>query len=554
MHPAPGIAASPPEKLARLWRTVRWLRWEQWLGRAWVHVPRLPPRSRPPPPVAGAPAGWIACGRSPSLVGATRLRAVGVEGDLATAQDWRARDRSPLWLYNAHYFDDLVADGAEGRAAAQQALIARWIVENPRGSSPGWDPYPTSLRLVNWIKQAWRGAPMDETRRQSLADQARWLAGRLEWHLLGNHLWANAKALLFAGAFFDGAEAAAWRRAGLRLVRRELREQVLSDHGHFERSPMYHAIVLEDLLDLVQLAMQRPDVVAPGERAAWSATATGMLGWLRAMTHPDGEPAFFNDTAPGVAPSLATLEAYAAALGVAPCDPQGGALAWLRASGYVRATIGPAVLIADVGEIGPDYLPGHAHADSLSFEWSLDGHRCVVNAGISEYGAGPERLRQRATAAHSTMEIDGRDSSEVWSGFRVGRRARVHAVDAAGDAVACRIEATHDGYAWLDGCPLHRRRWTMRAGALEVDDGAGGSGHARVVRVHLHPDWSPELTGPAEGWLRGPGRPVRWRVEGAAARIEPDAWHPGFAQSRPSATLRFDGGDAAIVTRFTWEA
>ena len=79
---------------------------------------------------------------------------------------------------------------------------------------------------------------------------------------------------------------------------------------------------------------------------------------------------------------------------------------------------------ADVGEIGPDYRPGHAHADTLCFELSVFGQRLVVNSGTSEYGLGAERLRQRGTAAHSTVQIDGADSSEVWSGFRVARRAR----------------------------------------------------------------------------------------------------------------------------------
>ena len=35
---------------------------------------------------------------------------------------------------------------------------------------------------------------------------------------------------------------------------RELPEQILADGGHFELSPMYHALVLEDLLDLVNIA------------------------------------------------------------------------------------------------------------------------------------------------------------------------------------------------------------------------------------------------------------------------------------------------------------
>ena len=39
--------------------------------------------------------------------------------------------------------------------------------------------------------------------------------------------------------------------------------------------------------------------------------------------------------------------------------------------------------IFDVAPLGPDYLPGHGHADTLSFELSLFGHRFITNSGTS---------------------------------------------------------------------------------------------------------------------------------------------------------------------------
>ena len=61
-----------------------------------------------------------------------------------------------------------------------------------------------------------------------------------------------------AGAYFDGPAADFWLRRGLFILRRELAEQVLEDGGHFELSPMYHALILEDLLDLVNLSQVYP--------------------------------------------------------------------------------------------------------------------------------------------------------------------------------------------------------------------------------------------------------------------------------------------------------
>jgi hypothetical protein len=62
------------------------------------------------------------------------------------------RRREKLWLYNLHYFDDLNGVAAAERTAWHRALLARWVAENPPGVGNGWEPYPSSLRIVNWIK------------------------------------------------------------------------------------------------------------------------------------------------------------------------------------------------------------------------------------------------------------------------------------------------------------------------------------------------------------------------------------------------------------------
>ena len=87
----------------------------------------------------------------------------------------------------------------------------------------------------------------------------------------------GAKALAFAGVFFEGPEAAHWRKRGLVLLERERAEQVLADGGHFERSPMYHAIVASDLLDLAALASVFPEVLPRDDVARWRTTAGAML-------------------------------------------------------------------------------------------------------------------------------------------------------------------------------------------------------------------------------------------------------------------------------------
>ena len=71
-----------------------------------------------------------------------------------------------------------------------------------------------------------------------------------EYHLLGNHLFENFKALCFAGLYFKSKESGKWFNKGLRGLKEQVKEQILQDGGHFELSPMYHCIILEGMLDL----------------------------------------------------------------------------------------------------------------------------------------------------------------------------------------------------------------------------------------------------------------------------------------------------------------
>ena len=107
--------------------------------------------------------------------------------------------------------------------------------------------------------------------------------------------------------------------------------------------------------------------------------------------------------------------------------------------------------------VGPDYIPGHAHADTLSFELSLGRERVFVNSGISEYGLTESRLYQRKTRAHNTVEVDNKDSSQVWSGFRVANRARVvERYCELNINKSIFLRGSHDGYKSLFGGCTHR--------------------------------------------------------------------------------------------------
>jgi len=144
--------------------------------------------------------------------------------------------------------------------------------------------------------------------------------------------------------------------------------------------------------------------------------------------------------------------------------------------------------ICDIGSIKPDYMPGHSHAETLSFETSFNNKRCIVNSGVSVYELGERRLFERSTEAHSTVVIDNKNSTDVWSGFRVGRRARVFNRTETIDNEENFIYAEHNGYRKLKGSPIHSRYWEVKENQLEVLDHINGSFlHQICIRYHLHP-------------------------------------------------------------------
>ena len=533
---------------ARFWRTARHLKAIQVGNRIVRRFRPVPVDCAPAPSPAQASGHWLPCARAVSMTGPQTFRFLAESHELVSPADWDRPDWPRLWRYNLHYFDDLLAHDARARSGWHRALLARWIAENPPAGGSGWEPYCLSLRIVNWIKWSLSVAATGSTDgeaviRSSLATQVRALHGQLEYHLLGNHLWANAKALMFAGCYFEGPEAARWRLKGEAILRDQVVEQILPDGGHFERSPMYHAIALEDVLDLLQLAARYPGRFSAALLQALRQALPGMRRWLAVMSHPDGEIALFNDAAIGIAPNLEALQRYASQLGFDEGPVSLRAIEHLRDSGYVRLCAGDAVVLMDVGPVGPDYLPGHAHADTLSFEWSLGERRVLVNGGTSTYVPGAQRQAERGTAMHNTVVVGGQDSSEVWGGFRTGRRARPVRVNVGRQDDAVFAGAAHDGYRHLPGRPVHARTIALSAARLVVTD--------RIETGKRVPGMSAEARFRFRGDAIDPA--IGLSTEPECFTLEPASWHPGFGLALPATVANVAFKASGIVTRFTWQ-
>jgi len=470
-------------KLGTFIRTVRYLRFSQIMHRLWWPFRRVRVGTVSNPALATPVGRWVESIPSNSEVeNDNRFALLNQIIEIGGKESWNDSNRDKLLLYHLHYHELLNCQRNFSNGEAATRFINRWIDDNPPTGGNGWEPYPISLRIVNWIKWVLAGNALSEKALTSLWLQARVLAQTIEYHVLANHLFENAKALFFAGVFFEGDEADQWLAKGRELLDAAVEEQVLDDGGHIERSPMYQATILEDLLDIVNIC----HVYSLEPPRGTAAAAASMLHWLSYMTHPDGQPAYFNDTTRGVAPSLVELQEYADRLGIQAetTVPQG--LSQLPDSGYLRYQREDVTAFVDAGEIGPDYQPGHAHCDCLSFELSIGTKRIFVNTGVSTYNANERRHLERGTESHNTVSVDGEEQSEIWGAFRVGRRARPVDVD-VGES---HVSAAHDGYQRLG--ILHRRRFDFLADGIEIKDALeSDSPSIGVAHFHCHPGLDP---------------------------------------------------------------
>lgn len=397
------------------------------------------------------------------------FRFAGEEHKIGWLPDWSDAQPSLLWRYNLHYFEwlwDLPLPDKE-------EVVRDWITHNPlQKGAVGWDPYPISLRLQNWILGIyWSSLELSEDGQkiiwESLWKQAKRLEERLEFHLMANHLFENAATLALLGATFEGSEGARWKERGGKLLAQELEEQILEDGMHCERSPMYHSRVCW----LLEMLQRCPDSEVSSLASSYSARANEAL---EAFRHPDGSLALFNDAGHGI---------YA--LPAAKLQSSG---AWsLPNAGYYgfRSENGDR-LICDAGHLGPDYQPGHAHADCLSFELSLKGQRVITDTGVSDYGVTETRRYVRSTAAHNTVEIGGQDQAELWGAFRVGRRWSPQDVEWRPKPDGLVLSASHDGYRRMG--VTHRREFSWQPDLLKITDDLVGKPCRAVTRLHFAPE------------------------------------------------------------------
>ncbi len=495
----------------------------------------------------GDAAGRIA--RAERLA-AGRIVLLSVEREIETL-DLGGTPVSPLWTYHFHYLDwgvDLAwAFRETGNAVFRDTLIAmldRWDAATRGTAGRAWEAYPHATRTLNLvILLAVAGDALGPERRSRLVDGIAGYAavaeGILERHLEGNHLWRDIAAWVVAAHLVAGPEQERTRRTALAWWARVRGDQILTDGGHEERSPLYHALALQDLA-LTHFALPEGEA-----RAATLADGVRMLPGMQALVRPDGRVHHFNDSAGRDDFDPTFLIGLLRVAGL-PIEPHAGAfeLPVTGYSGVVDLQRGERVIV-DHGTPAPRHQPGHLHCDLLSFEFDLDGEPFIVNAGVSGYEGDPLRPYFRGTPSHNTVQVGEYDQSELWGVFRVARMARPLGHSSEGD--------DDGGWIFRGGMSpyapagvVHDRIIAWRPGRLEVSDAVtGGEGYPARVFVHFAHDVELRAEGPLRfEAIRGSSRAyVSWEgVQGVTIHRgesdPPRGWNAErFGELRPAYSL-----------------
>jgi uncharacterized heparinase superfamily protein len=433
----------------------------------------------------------------------------------APAPRWAPPAASTEWLRAWHGFGwvaDVVAAGGVSREALRD-LVQSWIAENTGWSGLAWRSDVLATRIFAWIAhfddivKRDQEDPLRRAMLASLVAQLRHLARTAAWEPAGAGRLRALKGLIAGMAVLGTPEPRLTRV--LKSLERELSVQILPDGGHVSRSPSLQLQVLQDLID-TRAVLRSAQIETP---AALRDAIERMAPMLRFFRHGDRRLALFNDSLEedGVLIDLVLTRS----------ETKGRAPSHAPDTGLDRLQAFKSLVLFDTGRPPARGFDDHAHAGPLSFEFSHERERIIVNCGAYR-GPKPNWWRvARASAAHSVMVVADTNSVEIRADGTLGRVPTSVARERAEHEGQQWVSGTHDGYRERFGLFYSRQLFLSADGEdLRGEDQLTGlPGSAFAVRFHLHPSVQAGLVRDGNAaLLRLPSGNV-WRLRAAGGEM-----------------------------------
>ncbi len=322
-----------------------------------------------------------------------------------------------------------------------------------------------------------------------------------------NHGTSEAAALFIIGTLFPALpNAESWRRKGADGLKDQLDALVYADGGFAQHSHNYHRVMLQAVNFALSVA-QRGDhnlhsTVKQRHAAASQALCKAVSpfsGKLPMCGGNDGAllfPLASNDYLDFRPVVQASQRLANAACGFPPGEWDEEALWFGCANSELSLATETLTTTADhyiwrIGQlelylrVSKHYEHRPAHADQLHVDVLWQGLPVLVDAGSYSYNNGDWNDWFSGTAAHNTMQIDGRDQMPRLSRFLF---------DHWNVARCIRADDQGGEFEFIDYLGVrHYRRVSINADALVIEDRVSGNYKTAELNWHVHPDMQSEL-------------------------------------------------------------
>lgn len=392
-----------------------------------------------------------------------------------------------LWQYNFYYFDSVLSN--EISFDNKICFLKNHLISFNDKSCAN-DPYVISLRSVNLIKWISSSQCKEHEALALLSSDYAHLISSIEYHLLANHLLANLKALIFFEVFFPNKHSTQRLKIWKKEYLHQLKEQILEDGGHYELSPMYHNIILEDLIDLRNILLEDRDFIDPIDQ-----TIMRMLKWSKYLAYVStGLPVFFHDSCGGVSRNYTDLLEYAENSNIEvdkkSINKRAFHVKHFRNSGYIYAKNKYFIVRLNCSSIACTYNPGHFHSSNLTYDVESFNEQIFVSSGLSTYAESQERYMERSDYYHPSITQNKQNHSQIWKSFRMGKNPKLSYSFKTEESML-KVEGNFKGSLGI----IYNRSWLVDASKVEITEKISGKIPMKsddfIISIPLHPDIQP---------------------------------------------------------------